>query len=67
MRTAPTVTTYNPSAANAQARNLDTASDCSSTTVDSMNEIGGKFSYTLPALTVSTNLISLQWSADAEL
>jgi hypothetical protein len=67
MRATPTVTTYNPFAANAQARNLDTSSDCSSTSIDNMNEIGGKFQYTLPLSTVSTNLISLQWSADAEL
>ena len=68
MRATPsTVTIYNPSAANAQARNLDTSSDCSGTDVDSMNEIGGKFRYVLPASTTSINLISVHWSADAEL
>ena len=68
MRATPgTVTTYNPSAANGQARNLDLNSDCTSTTTDQLNEIGGKFSYTLPASTTSTNLISLHWAADAEL
>jgi hypothetical protein len=68
MRTLPaTVTFYNPSAANGLARNLDTSSDCTSTAVDNINEIGGKINYTLPASTVSTNLVSIHWSADAEL
>ncbi len=68
MRATPsTFTFYNPSAANGQARNLDTNSDCSSTTTDFINEIGGKVQYTLPGSTVSTNLISVHWSADAEL
>ena len=67
MRATPSVTTYNPEAANAQARNLDTGGNCTSTTIDNMNEIGGKFIYTLPVSTVSTNLLSLHWSADAEL
>jgi hypothetical protein len=68
MRATPsTVTFYNPSAANGQARNLDLSSDCTSTSADNINEIGGKVVYTLPASTVATNLISVHWSADAEL
>jgi hypothetical protein len=68
MRATPaTVTFYNPSAANGLARNLDTSSDCTSTAVDNINEIGGKINYTLPTSTVSTNLVSIHWSADAEL
>ena len=67
MRATPTVITYNPSAASNQARNLDTNSNCTSTQTDNMNEIGGKFNYALPVSTVSTNLISVHFSADAEL
>jgi hypothetical protein len=68
MRTTPsTVTFYNPSAANGQARNLDTSSDCSGTLVDNINEIGGKVQYQLPGSTASTNIITINWSADAEL
>jgi len=68
MRATPsTVTFYNPSAANGQARNLDLSSDCTSTSVDNINEIGGKVIYILPASTVATNLISVHWFADAEL
>jgi hypothetical protein len=68
MRATPsTITFYNPSAANGQARNLDLSSDCTSTSADNINEIGGKVNYTLPASTVATNLISVHWSADAEL
>jgi len=67
MRVTPTMTYFNPSAANSQARNLDTSSDCSSTGTDNMNQIGGKVVYTLPTSTVSTNLISVHWTASAEL
>ena len=66
-RITPSMTYFNPSAANAQARNLDTNTDCSNTNTDNMNSIGGKVFYTLPSSTVSTNLISVHWTADAEL
>jgi len=68
MRTTPTtVTFYNPSAANGQARNLDRAADCTGTSTDNINEIGGKVLYQLPVGTVLTDLISVHFSADAEL
>ena len=68
MRTTPTtVTFYNPSAANGQARNLDRAADCTGTSTDNINEIGGKILYQLPVGTVLTDLISVNFSADAEL
>ncbi len=66
-RDTPSMLYFNPSAANAQARNLDTSSDCSGTATDNMNSIGGKVSYTLPGSTTSTNLISVHWTASAEL
>lgn len=40
MRVAPTVTTYNPAAANAQARNISDAADCSATTADNITDAG---------------------------
>ena len=41
MRVAPSVTTYNPAAANAQMRDLSTTSDCSSTAASSLTTEGG--------------------------
>jgi hypothetical protein len=67
MRAAPTVTIYNPSAAGNQARNLDTGTDCTSTTVEAQADSSFRYFYTLPASTVSTNLISANYEASAEL
>jgi len=67
MRVSPTVTLYNPSAANAQIRNLDTGSDCSSSGVETNNEKGFKLTYSLPGSSDITNLLSVQWAASAEL
>ena len=67
MRGTPTVTMFNPSAANNQARNLDTGSDCSSTTVEAQTDSSFRYYYTLPLTSISTNLISAQYEASAEL
>jgi hypothetical protein len=67
MRAAPTVTIYNPSAAGNQARNLDTGTDCTATTVEAQADSSFRYFYTLPASTVSTNLISANYEASAEL
>lgn len=67
MRATPTMTFYNPQQTNNQARNLDLPGDCTSTGVDNVSEIGGKVLFTLPGGTGSTNLISVHFSADAEL
>lgn len=67
MRTTPTMTFFNPQAANNQARNLDIPADCTGTGIDNISEIGGKALYTLPGGTTSIQLISVHWTADAEL
>jgi hypothetical protein len=67
MRGTPTVTIFNPSAANNQARNLDTGSDCSSTTAEAQTDSSFRYYYTLPLTSISTNLISAQYEASAEL
>jgi hypothetical protein len=67
MRTAPTVTIYNPSAANNQARNFTLSSDCSGTTVEGQTDTAFRYFYTLPASTVSTNVIIAHYEATAEL
>lgn len=46
MRTAPTITTYNPSAANAQARSISTSSDCSATSPTNITNSSFTYSYT---------------------
>jgi hypothetical protein len=67
MRGTPTVIIYNPSAAGNEARNLDTGTDCTSTTVEAQADSSFRYYYTLPASTVSTNLISANYEASAEL
>lgn len=67
MRTMPALTFYNPSAANAQARNIDLASDCSATNGDNTANNSTKIQYTLPTSTVAGNLISVHFTAEAEL
>ena len=67
MRVTPSMTFYNPSAANGQARNIDLSTDCTSTGSDGLTDSSSKISYVLPASTVSTNLISIHWEASARL
>jgi hypothetical protein len=67
MRGTPTVIIYNPSAAGNEARNIDTGTDCTSTTVEAQADSSFRYYYTLPASTVSTNLISANYEASAEL
>ena len=67
MRATPSLTFFNPSAANAQARNIDLSSDCSATSGDNTSDNSTKIQYTLPASTVAANLISVHWTASAEL
>ena len=67
MFSVPTMTFFNPSAANGQARNLELASDCTSTSIDNASNSFAKINFVLPASTVSTNLISVHWTATARL
>jgi hypothetical protein len=66
-RTAPTITFYNPAAANAFARDQNTGVNCSATSA----WMAGESSFAITANTGSgsgiTNRIGVHWTADAEL
>jgi hypothetical protein len=64
---APSVTLFNPSAANAQVRNLDTSTDCSASTVDLVSEWGASFNVTTPAASAAGQRLAVQLVADARL
>ena len=66
MRVAPTITTYNPSAANAQVRNVTDSTDC---TAVGSTVTAERFSitYTGTTGTDSTDKMGVHLSADAEL
>lgn len=66
MRIGPTMTLYNPSAANSQIRDSTAAADCSASTVSSA-EGGFRVSCTGNAGTAEGNLLVFQWKADARL
>lgn len=67
----PTLTAYNPAAANAQVRDVDASADCSSTslTAFSTNALhkGFVIQATGNAATAVGNQLRLHWTADAEL
>jgi hypothetical protein len=67
LRVTPTFTTYNPAAANAQARDVTAAVDCSATTAGPNNELNFGMSCTGNAATAVGNQLRFHWSADAEL
>lgn len=65
---APSVTFYNPSAANAQARNSSANVDCSATTLaTASNDSILYFSFTSGAGTATNQAIVLHYASDAEL
>jgi hypothetical protein len=68
MRVTPTPATFNPSAANAQVRDVDAAADCSATAQSTV--FGNSlmvFNATGNAGTAVGNLLAMHWTADAEL
>lgn len=67
MRAVPTITTYNPSAANAQFRNTTDAADFSSTTGGSASESSFLITATSNAGGALGELAVVHWSATAEL
>jgi hypothetical protein len=66
-RTAPAITLYNPSAANAQAWNAASGTDFSSTAAFAADAWAFHLTMTSPASTNAGNLVRLHWTADAEL
>jgi len=63
----PTVTLYNPSAANAQVRNVTDSADFTSTSVASSSDSGFFITATGTAGTAIGERLSINWAADAEL
>jgi len=60
-------TFYNPAAANAQARNERTSTDCTSTALTGIGETGFRVTATLPATSAIGDLMSLQWAINFEI
>lgn len=67
MRAAPTVTLYNPSAANAQMRDVTAGVDCSSTLTAAASEVGMGVVTVGHASTAVGNQMAVHWTAAAEL
>ena len=66
-RVAPAVTLYNPSAGNAQMRDLDTATDANYTAALNMGTSGFRIYANSPAGAGAGDLLVVHWVADAEL
>lgn len=68
MRAAPTtVTLFNPSAANAQVRDITAAADCSASATTNISENGFDITATGAAGTAAGNSLAVHWVADARL
>jgi hypothetical protein len=66
-RNVPTVTLYNPSAPNAQIRDLTSGSDCSSSTAANVTDCGFRTTCTGNVATAAGNDLAYHWTADARL
>ncbi len=67
-RTVPSVTLYNPSAANAEVRNISTSADCASTAVGAnLGENSFHVTTTTPGGTAAGQTLGFHWSSDAEM
>lgn len=66
-RVIPTMTLYNPAAANAQARDLSLAQDCSATQYFGVSENGFATNCIGHASTGVGHILGIHWTADAEL
>lgn len=67
MIASPTITLFNPAAANAQARDISAAADCSATSALSTDENGVLITLTGNASTVVASTLGIHWRADARL
>lgn len=65
-RVAPTITLYNPAAANAQARNASTSADLASTTASNVSENGFRVGATGDASGADGHYAGVHWAASAE-
>ena len=66
-RATPTVTLYNPQAANAQIRNTSTNTDFTSTTASLASDTGFSLAGVSPAASVAGHPCYIHWTAEAEL
>jgi len=67
MRATPTITTYNPGAANAQIRNNSFATDFAATTAANFSDSGATIFGTPPAGSAAGNSVSVHLTAEAEI
>ncbi len=67
MRSTPTITTYNPNAANAQVRNRTLGTDCTSTVAPNNSEKSFALQATTPASTTTSHTMAVHWAAESEL
>lgn len=67
MRIAPTITLFNPAAANAQVRDETAAADCSAGATANVNRKGLNVTATGAAGTAIAGLLGIHWTAEAEL
>lgn len=66
-RVAPAITTYNPLAANAQARNLSTSVDCTGTVTGGIGDSGFALGLTTPAGSAAGQQLAVHLTFDSEL
>jgi hypothetical protein len=67
MRKTPTVTLYNPAAANAQVRDETAAGDLTASATANVNRKGFNVAATGNAGTAIAGMLGIHWTADAEL
>jgi hypothetical protein len=67
MRIAPTITLFNPAAANAQVRDITGAVDCSASAGGNITEQAFEITCTGNAATAVGNVLGVHWTADARL
>jgi hypothetical protein len=67
MRSTPTITLYNPAAANGEARDITATADCSSTSSTNVSVNGFDLLTTGNASTSIGNSLGIHWTADARL
>lgn len=64
---APTITTYNPSAANAEMRDVVAGADCASTATGQKGDRAFRVGAVTPGGSTGGNLVACHWTADYEL
>lgn len=63
----PSITFYNPLAANAQARDVTASADCSATSASTTTDTGFRIATTGNVATAVGNILSVHWTAEMEI